>query len=105
MVGEHGAELRLLNQGDGIIPADLTERLMNFAQNPTHFIDNTMSAVGRLQGLSFGANNLSVSPVFDFNINGDATNDTVNRMKQEFSKICDTKIKKLMQDVTQNIHL
>jgi TP901 family phage tail tape measure protein len=105
LVGEHGAELRLLNQGDGIIPADLTERLMNFAQNPTQFIDNTMSAVGRLKELSVGTNNLSVSPVFNFNINGDVTNDTVNRMKQEFSKICDTKIKNFMQDVTRNIHL
>lgn len=105
LVGEHGAELRLLNQGDGIIPSDLTERLMSFAQNPTQFIDNTMSAVGRLKGLSVGTNNLSVSPVFNFNINGDATNDTVSRMKQEFSKICDTKIKNFMQDVTRNIHL
>ena len=28
MVGEHGAELRVLNKGDGIIPAGLTESLM-----------------------------------------------------------------------------
>lgn len=34
LVGENGPELRVLNQGDGIIPADLTRNLMSLARNP-----------------------------------------------------------------------
>ena len=35
LVGEEGAELRILNQGDGIIPADLTKNLMQWGRlNP-----------------------------------------------------------------------
>lgn len=38
LVGEKGAELRVLNQGDGIIPADLTANLMAIGQlNPTQW--------------------------------------------------------------------
>lgn len=37
MVGEKGAELRVLNQGDGIIPADITRNLMKIGSNPTAF--------------------------------------------------------------------
>lgn len=34
LVGENGPELRVLNQGDGIIPANLTKNLMDLALNP-----------------------------------------------------------------------
>lgn len=37
MVGEKGAELRVLNQGDGIIPADITRNLMKIGSNPKWF--------------------------------------------------------------------
>ena len=37
MVGEKGAELRVLNQGDGIIPADITRNLMKIGANPKWF--------------------------------------------------------------------
>lgn len=38
MVGEKGAELRVLNQGDGIIPADITRNLMKIGSNPAAFM-------------------------------------------------------------------
>ena len=38
MVGEKGAELRVLNQGDGIIPADITRNLMKIGSNPMAFM-------------------------------------------------------------------
>ena len=38
MVGEQGPELRVLNQGDGIIPADITRNLMKIGSNPTAFM-------------------------------------------------------------------
>ena len=37
MVGEKGAELRVLNRGDGIIPADITRNLMKIGANPKWF--------------------------------------------------------------------
>ena len=37
MVGEKGAELRVLNRGDGVIPADITRNLMKIGSNPMAF--------------------------------------------------------------------
>ena len=37
MVGEQGPELRVLNQGDGVIPADITRNLMKIGANPKWF--------------------------------------------------------------------
>lgn len=37
MVGEQGPELRVLNQGDGIIPADITRNLMKIGSDPHWF--------------------------------------------------------------------
>ena len=39
MVGEQGPELRVLNQGDGVIPAKQTQRLWQFATNPAKFLN------------------------------------------------------------------
>lgn len=40
MVGEQGPELRVLNQGDGVIPAKQTQRLWQFANDPAKFLNN-----------------------------------------------------------------
>lgn len=40
MVGEQGPELRVLNKGDGIIPAKQTVRLWSFANDPAKFLSN-----------------------------------------------------------------
>ncbi len=40
MVGEQGPELRVLNQGDGVIPAKQTARLWSFANDPAKFLQN-----------------------------------------------------------------
>ena len=37
MVGEQGPELRVLNRGDGVIPADITRNLMKIGANPKWF--------------------------------------------------------------------
>ena len=42
LVGEEGPELRMLNQGDGIIPADATRNLMDWAKfSPANFGSST----------------------------------------------------------------
>lgn len=41
MVGEEGPELRVLNQGDGIVPADMTENLMEWGRlRPSDIFDS-----------------------------------------------------------------
>ena len=43
LVGENGPELRVLNQGDGIIPANLTKNLMDLALNPAETGDTNIN--------------------------------------------------------------
>ena len=44
LVGENGAELRVLNKGDGIIPAQLTENLMKWGSfDPTNYFKEMMN--------------------------------------------------------------
>lgn len=47
LVGEKGAELRLLNQGDGIIPHDITKNLISLGTDPTKFILDGLSKINR----------------------------------------------------------
>jgi phage-related tail protein len=41
LVGEKGAELRVMNRGDGVIPANATQNLLRMAQNPSQFVTNS----------------------------------------------------------------
>lgn len=41
MVGEQGPELRVLNQGDGIVPADITRNLMKIGSDPRWFANRS----------------------------------------------------------------
>lgn len=41
MVGEQGPELRVLNQGDGVIPADITRNLMKIGSDPHWFANRS----------------------------------------------------------------
>ena len=43
MVGEQGPELRVLNQGDGIIPADITRNLMKIGSDPRWFANRSVA--------------------------------------------------------------
>ena len=44
MVGEQGPELRVLNRGDGVIPADITRNLMKIGANPKWFAQQSGAA-------------------------------------------------------------
>lgn len=43
LVGEKGTELRVLNRGDGIIPADITKNLMEFGVDPAKMIMDNLN--------------------------------------------------------------
>ena len=45
LVGEHGAELRVLNHGDGIIPATMTKNLMKWgSMSPNNYAVASLGA-------------------------------------------------------------
>lgn len=43
LTGEKGTELRVLNRGDGIIPADITKNLMEFGVDPAKMITDNLN--------------------------------------------------------------
>ncbi len=45
LVGEKGPEIRVLNQGDGVIPADVTKNLWSFGTNPYAYLTNAYNAL------------------------------------------------------------
>ena len=45
LVGEGGPEMRVLNSGDGIIPADVTKNLWSLGSNPYAFMSNAYKAL------------------------------------------------------------
>lgn len=45
LVGEKGPEMRVLNSGDGIIPADVTKNLWSLGSNPYAFMSNAYKAL------------------------------------------------------------
>jgi len=64
LVGENGPELRVLNGGDGIIPADATKNLLSLAQmNTSKLAGNLGKAMQVLY--SFNIDNLSLPDVKD----------------------------------------
>lgn len=74
IVGEKGAELRLLNSGDQILPHDITDNLWKFGVNPTKMIlDNIqipdMSNLVKNTGDKMVNNNVSIGTVALPNIN------------------------------------
>lgn len=54
MVGEQGPELRVLNKGDGIIPAKQTATLWSFANDPAKFLQNLNNIGGKTEIINVG---------------------------------------------------
>lgn len=81
LVGEHGAELRILNKGDGILPNDITSTLLSFAQNPAGFI----SRFSNNKSSEVLTNN--IAPTIQINVQGDATQSTVQALRAEADNI------------------
>lgn len=89
LVGENGAEMRVLNKGDGILPSNITSTLLGFARNPIGFLND-------LSGNTVTNNTNSIAPAININIQGDATQSTVKALQQEANKIVDMAVKKTM---------
>lgn len=64
LVGENGPELRVLNGGDGIIPADATKNLLQIAKMSTEGLSNAFNKT--IQNIyNFAIDNLSLPDVSD----------------------------------------
>lgn len=109
LVGEKGAELRILNKGDGVLTNSITKGLAALGSNPTQFIaeagkrlmanlfnNNTKPTLGSING------NTSVSPEISIVIQGDATQSTVNALRAEANKIIDRATKNVMNIALRN---
>lgn len=62
LVGENGPELRVLNSGDGIIPADTTKNLLNLAQMSVSKLSGDLNKAMQVL-YSFNIDNLSLPNV------------------------------------------
>ena len=73
LVGEQGAELRVLNKGDGIIPAQLTENLMKWGNfDPTSYFKEMINynATPAIAGASTSSD--TIYNLSNFTINSNA---------------------------------
>lgn len=61
MVGEHGAELRILNRGDGIIPADITKNLWKWGTIDPERIKT--GSTGNIQSYNIDIDNVNLPDV------------------------------------------
>lgn len=61
MVGEHGAELRILNRGDGIIPADITKNLWKWGTIDPERIKT--GSTGNIENYNIDVNNVNLPDV------------------------------------------
>lgn len=61
MVGEHGAELRILNRGDGIIPADITKNLWKWGTIDPERIKT--GSTGNIENYNIDVDNVNLPDV------------------------------------------
>ena len=62
LVGENGPELRVLNSGDGIVPNNLTNKLLSMAKNGVSGLSDVTEKAKQVF-YSFDINNLSLPNV------------------------------------------
>lgn len=65
LVGEKGAELRVLNQGDGILPADITKNLWAWGSLTPATLVNALGGLGSSKMMSVSIANLNLPEVRD----------------------------------------
>ena len=105
LVGERGAELRVLNSGDGILKNQIVRGLTSLGANPAQFIADAgqmlmKNLFGNRATPAFGAigNNNQIAPNIVVTIQGDATQSTVDALKAQAKKIMNDTIKTIRSD-------
>lgn len=105
LVGERGAELRVLNSGDGILKNQIVRGLTSLGANPAQFIADAgqmlmknLFGSGLRPALGTIGNNNQIAPNIIVTVQGDATQSTVNALKAQAQKIMNDTIKMIHSD-------
>lgn len=105
LVGERGAEFKVLNTGDGIVKNQIVKGITALGTNPAQFIADAGKLL--MKNLFGGALNRSVeairsnnqiAPSIHINVQGDATQSTVDALKAQAKKIMNDTIKTIRSD-------
>lgn len=110
LVGERGAELHVLNQGDGILNHRITQGLAALGANPAQFIADAgkkllSSLFGNsikpsFEGIGLGSRNIDSD--INIVIQGDATQSTVNALRAAADDIVNRATRNVMSQALRN---
>lgn len=111
LVGERGAELRVLNRGDGILKNQIVRGLTALGTNPAQFLAEAgrkmlATVFGSRMKSDFGAiaGAGSISPSISIVIQGDATQSTVNALNAQAQKIMNDTLRLVQADTLKRTH-
>ena len=111
LVGERGAELRVLNRGDGILKNQIVRGLTALGTNPAQFLAEAgqkmlATVFGNRMKSDFGAiaGAGSISPSINIVVQGDATQSTVNALKAQAQKIMNDTLRLVQADTLKRTH-
>jgi hypothetical protein len=105
LVGERGAEFKVLNTGDGIVKNQIVKGITALGTNPAQFIADAGKLL--MKNLFGGAlsrsveairSNNQIAPSIHINVQGDATQSTVDALKAQAKKIMNDTIKTIHSD-------
>lgn len=83
LVGEKGTELRVLNRGDGIIPAEITKNLMEFGVDPAKIImDNLNKNIPDYKNIITPVNSSTDNSIHIDKVEMSGVNDVQSFMKE-----------------------
>lgn len=111
LVGERGAELRVLNSGDGILKNQIVRGLTALGTNPAQFLAEAgqkmlATLFGNRMKSNFGIINKdsTISPSISIVVQGDATQSTLNALEVYAKKISDDTIRRIQSETLRRTY-
>jgi hypothetical protein len=111
LVGEQGAELRVLNSGDAILKNQIVRGLTALGTNPAQFLAEAgqkmlATLFGNRMKSNFGIINKdsTISPSISIVVQGDATQSTLNALEVYAKKISDDTIRRIQSETLRRTY-
>jgi len=111
LVGERGAELRVLKSGDGILKNQIVRGLTALGTNPAQFLAEAgqkmlATLFGNRMKSNFGIINKdsTISPSISIVVQGDATQSTLNALEVYAKKISDDTIRRIQSETLRRTY-
>lgn len=98
-------EYTVLDRGNPVFNATATRNLYDLANNPRDFLSSVLWDTNKSFGGDFVSNTSVVSPTIHINVQGDATQSTVNALKSEADKIIKQATNNVMNIALRNKNL